>query len=52
MTWKGVKFDETGQNVLGTPCIVQIQGGQFRTVYPSDIASSKIIFPMPEWSER
>lgn len=52
MTWSGVKFDETGQNVLGTPCIVQIQGGQFRTVYPSDIASSKIIFPMPEWSER
>ncbi len=52
MTWKGVKFDATGQNVLGTPCIVQIQDGQFRTVYPYDIASSKIVFPMPEWSQR
>ncbi|MBN1838391.1 MAG: ABC transporter substrate-binding protein [Spirochaetales bacterium] len=52
MTWKGVRFDETGQNVLGTPCIVQIQDGEFRTVYPYDIASSEIVFPVAPWSER
>jgi branched-chain amino acid transport system substrate-binding protein len=52
MTWDGVKFDENGQNVLGTPCIVQIQNGEFRTVYPYDIASSDLVFPLPPWSER
>jgi len=52
MTWDGVKFDETGQNVLGTPCIIQIQNQEFRTVFPYDISSADFIFPMPEWSER
>ena len=52
MTWNGVKFDETGQNILGTPCIVQIQNQEFKTVFPYDIASTDFIFPMPEWSER
>lgn len=52
MTWKGIKFDENGQNILGTPCIVQIQNQEFKTVYPYDIASSEIIFPVPDWSER
>lgn len=52
MTWDGVKFDETGQNILGTPCIVQIQNQEFKTVFPYNIASTNFIFPMPEWSER
>ena len=52
MTWNGVKFDENGQNILGTPCIVQIQDQEFKTVFPYDIASSDFIFPMPKWSER
>jgi len=52
MTWNGVKFDENGQNILGSPCIVQIQDQEFKTVYPYDIASSNFIFPMPKWSER
>jgi len=52
MTWDGVQFDENGQNILGTPCIVQIQNQEFKAVYPYDIASSKLQFPMPEWSER
>jgi len=52
MTWDGVQFDENGQNILGTPCIVQIQDQEFRSVYPYDIASSQLQFPMPKWSER
>ncbi len=52
MTWNGIQFDETGQNILGTPCIVQIQNQEFRSVYPYDIASSELQFPMPKWSER
>jgi branched-chain amino acid transport system substrate-binding protein len=36
--WKGVKFDETGQNIWATPVIQQVEGGKYHTVYPFDIA--------------
>jgi branched-chain amino acid transport system substrate-binding protein len=32
--------------------ITQVQGGQFRIVYPPDAAESKPIIPAPEWSKR
>jgi branched-chain amino acid transport system substrate-binding protein len=37
--WKGVRFDETGQNVEATPVIQQVTNGVYRTVYPFDLAS-------------
>ena len=38
MPWKGIRFDETGQNVLATPVIQQVTGGVYHTVYPAEIA--------------
>ncbi len=38
MPWRGVRFDETGQNQDATPVIQQVVGGVFRTVYPADVA--------------
>ena len=38
MPWKGIKFDATGQNTLGTPVMQQISGGVYRTVWPFDLA--------------
>jgi len=38
MPWKGVKFDETGQNTLCNPVIQQISGGSYRTIWPFDLA--------------
>jgi branched-chain amino acid transport system substrate-binding protein len=38
--WKGVKFDETGQNTEATPVIQQIQGGVYVTIYPFDVAAA------------
>jgi branched-chain amino acid transport system substrate-binding protein len=53
MPWKGVKFDPaTHQNTLGSGIIVQIQDGQYVTVWPWESASKPIIWPMPKWSER
>lgn len=52
MTWDGIKFDDTGQNVLGSPCIVQIQEQKFKTVYPYEIATADPVFPVPPWSKR
>lgn len=53
MPWKGVKFDEkTHQNVLGSGIIVQIQNGEYVTVWPWNLASKEIIWPTPKWNER
>jgi len=46
-----VKFDVIGQNQHPL-MITQVQGGQFRIVYPPDAAESKPIIPAPEWSKR
>ncbi len=38
MPWAGVKFDETGQNVKGTPVIQQVTNGVYHTIWPFDVA--------------
>jgi branched-chain amino acid transport system substrate-binding protein len=52
MPWKGIKFDATGQNTLGTGIIVQVQDGKYATVWPFDLASKDIVWPMPKWDQR
>ena len=52
MPWKGVKFDATGQNTLGQGILVQIIGGQYKTVWPFEMASQDIVWPMPKWTDR
>ncbi len=52
MPW-GVKFDPaTHQNILGTGIIVQVQDGKYYTVWPPEVASKELIWPMPKWGER
>jgi len=46
-----IKFDSTGQNQHPL-MITQVQGGQFRIVYPLDAAGSKPVIPAPPWSKR
>jgi branched-chain amino acid transport system substrate-binding protein len=50
--WRGVKFDETGQNILGDNVVIQFQGGKPHTVWPSNLATKEILYPNPKWSER
>jgi branched-chain amino acid transport system substrate-binding protein len=52
MPWKGIRFDATGQNTLGTGIIVQVQDGKYVTVWPFDMASKDIVWPMPKWDQR
>ena len=52
MPWKGIKFDATGQNTLGSGIIVQVQDGKYVTVWPFDMASKDVIWPMPKWDQR
>ncbi len=44
MPWIGVKFDETGQNVEGTPVIQQVKDGAYVTVWPFDVAASDVVW--------
>ena len=46
-----VKFDARGQNQHPV-LITQVQGGQYKVVWPLDAAESKPIIPTPEWSKR
>ncbi len=39
MPWRGVRFDEQGQNAAATPVIQQVANGAFRTVFPADVAT-------------
>ncbi len=54
MPWKGVKFDKTGQNTLATGLVVQMMpdDGKYHTIWPSQYATRKLIFPIPTWSKR
>jgi len=53
MPWKGVRFDpNTGQNELGTPLITQWRGGQLKVVWPFELASADVLYPLPKWSDR
>lgn len=40
-----IKFDQTGQNVYKPMSVIQIQDGKVLTVWPTDSAQSKLIWP-------
>jgi branched-chain amino acid transport system substrate-binding protein len=52
MPWKGIKFDDKGQNTLGSGILLQIIGGKYYTVWPFDVATRDIVWPMPKWDQR
>lgn len=52
MPWGGVRFDDTGQNVLGRGVICQVIGQEYHTVWPRDLATEDVIWPVPAWNER
>ncbi len=52
MPWGGIQFDATGQNTKGAGIIVQVQDGKYATVWPFDLASRDVIWPMPSWDKR
>ena len=52
MPWDGIEFDEKGQNKLGAGIIVQVLDGKYATVWPFQLASKDVVWPMPEWAKR
>ena len=45
----GVRFDKTGQNVLGSTDLTQLQGKEFVTVWPANAAIASLQWPMRGW---
>jgi branched-chain amino acid transport system substrate-binding protein len=52
MTWDHVRFDETGQNTGVKGIILQLLGGKYHTVYPFDVATRDVLYPIPAWKDR
>lgn len=52
MPWDGVAFDARGQNTKGRGIMVQIQDGEYVTVWPLELASRELVWPLPAWSKR
>jgi branched-chain amino acid transport system substrate-binding protein len=52
MPWTGVRFDATGQNTGVRAIIMQLQGGKYWTVWPFEMATRDVVYPIPKWSER
>ena len=47
--YKGVKFDETGQNTLASTYLIQLQGKEYKSVWPENLATNKLELPMKGW---
>lgn len=50
--WKGIKFGADGQNVHAQGILMQVQKGKYCTIYPFDVASCDVLYPMPNWKEK
>jgi branched-chain amino acid transport system substrate-binding protein len=53
MPWDGIKFDSTGQNILGKGLIGQYQWKEGKVeleiMYPFELATANMIYPFPGW---
>jgi len=53
VSWGGITFDpETGRNLLANTLITQIRNGEYRVVWPFDLAEAEPAWPFVPWSER
>ncbi len=49
--YNGVKFDETGQNILSATYLIQLQGKEYVSVWPENRATAKLVYPMKGWHQ-
>jgi branched-chain amino acid transport system substrate-binding protein len=47
-----IKFDQSGKNIVKSMVLYQVQDGKFKVVAPSKWASSRIVYPAPQWAQR
>ncbi len=52
MPWRGIEFDAKGQNRHATGVMVQILDGEYKVVWPFELAEAPIVWPAPPWDRR
>jgi len=51
MGYNGVKFDQTGQNILASTYLIQLKGKQYQLVWPQKAATASLDWPMKGWKQ-
>jgi branched-chain amino acid transport system substrate-binding protein len=49
MGYKGVKFDESGQNTEAATYLIQLQGKDYVAIWPEKSATAKLTYPYKGW---
>jgi branched-chain amino acid transport system substrate-binding protein len=49
MGYQGIKFDQTGQNILASTYLIQLHGNRYELVWPESAATSTLEWPMGGW---
>ena len=49
MGYRGVKFDQVGENSLAATYLVQLQGKEYVAVWPEKTALAPLQWPMKGW---
>ncbi|HUC63519.1 MAG TPA: ABC transporter substrate-binding protein [Alphaproteobacteria bacterium] len=49
MGYRGVKFDQTGQNIEAATALIQLLGKDYEAVWPEHNATAKLEWPMKGW---
>ncbi len=51
MGYQGVKFDQTGQNILAATYLIQLHDKKYELVWPQSAATAKLQWPMAAWAK-
>jgi branched-chain amino acid transport system substrate-binding protein len=49
--YDGIKFDDTGQNILASTYLVQLRGQEYVSVWPESRATTTMAYPMKGWHQ-
>jgi branched-chain amino acid transport system substrate-binding protein len=47
-----VAFVKGGQNIKAHSVVTQLQGGEYKRIFPEDMADTEIVFPIKPWDKR
>lgn len=50
--WRGIKFGPDGHNTMVRGILMQVQGGNYCTIYPFELAACEVVYPMPTWKQK
>ncbi len=50
--WRGIKFGPDGHNLLQRGILMQVQNGKYCTIYPFELASCEVVYPIPSWNKK